>query len=136
MKGTGRRGRRFSGLAVWRGATVFAAVLLALGLTRALLVFPFEPEPGMVRLGVAVGAVGVFTAGLLVLMLGDTVARRIGGAQVMAVSVAVIPIVLSGDGMAWLTALAGWGVAVCMSVWGIFLARGLLSGLGEEDCSR
>lgn len=119
--------------AVLRGAMVVATLLLTAGLGRAILVFPFDPEPSAIRVFAGVCAAVGFFAGAYLLMMAGRFARRVAGAHVMALSSAVVFVALAGDTAAWVAAGIGWGVAAAMSAWGIFLGRGgFVDATGRE----
>jgi hypothetical protein len=119
--------------AVLRGGAVAVAVILAMGVVRALVLFPFEPPLSGARLTVAAVAVVLFFSGALLLMLGATLARRMIGAQAMALASATMFIALAGDLKAWVAAGLGLLVAAGMTAWGARLAGEIRTLGGEEE---
>jgi hypothetical protein len=114
-----------------RGGAVVLGLVLGVGLARALVLFPFEPPLAVPRLLVAGGGVVLFVNGLLLLMLGSSLALRMIGAQGMSLAAATVFISLSVHAVAWFMAFLGLLAAAGMSLWGAFLAKGIRVS-GEE----
>lgn len=114
-----------------RGGAVVLGLVLGMGLVRGLVLFPFEPPLSVLRLFVAAGGVVLFVNGLLLLMLGASLAWRMIGAQGMSLAAATVLISLSGHALAWFMAFLGLLAAAGMSLWGAFLAKGIRVS-GEE----